>query len=222
MGALEAIRQLIRQGYRARPENLAGMALQAAELLGVTTLVIYVVDHQQRELLPLSSTRSPAGPAIAIDGTLAGRAYSTIVPAPGTLDTGEHTLWVPLLDGSERMGVLHATASGPLDEQSVTDLTTVAAMIGELVVTGDLYSDTIERLRRREPMRLAAEMLRARLPPLTFATSRTVIAGILEPCYDVGGDAFDFAVNGDTAHLASSTPSGTAPPVACAPSSWPP
>jgi hypothetical protein len=29
-----------------------------------------------------------------------------------------------------------------------------------------------------------------------------LISGILEPCYDVGGDAFDYAVNGDTAHLA--------------------
>ncbi|MFJ1540934.1 hypothetical protein ACIODS_20540 [Micromonospora chalcea] len=29
-----------------------------------------------------------------------------------------------------------------------------------------------------------------------------IISGILEPCYDVGGDAFDYAVNGDIAHLA--------------------
>jgi serine phosphatase RsbU (regulator of sigma subunit) len=78
----------------------------------------------------------------------------------------------------------------------------VGQLMGEMVVTCDLYSDVVERVRRREPMRLAAEMLRAQLPPLTFATGRTVVAGILEPCYDVGGDAFDYAVNGDTAHLA--------------------
>src|SRR3954465_14504947 len=51
-------------------------------------------------------------------------------------------------------------------------------------------------------MQLAAEMLRAQLPPLTFSTGHLVISGILEPCYDVGGDAFDYAVNGDIAHLA--------------------
>ncbi|SCG62407.1 Stage II sporulation protein E (SpoIIE) [Micromonospora halophytica] len=51
-------------------------------------------------------------------------------------------------------------------------------------------------------MRLAAEMLRAQLPPLTFSTGSMTISGILEPSYDVGGDAFDYAVNGDTAHLA--------------------
>jgi serine phosphatase RsbU (regulator of sigma subunit) len=28
------------------------------------------------------------------------------------------------------------------------------------------------------------------------------VAGILEPAYDVGGDAFDYAINGDVAHIA--------------------
>jgi serine phosphatase RsbU (regulator of sigma subunit) len=78
----------------------------------------------------------------------------------------------------------------------------VASLLAELVVTRSLYSDTIERLRRREPMQLAAEMLRAQLPPLTFSTGHLMISGVLEPCYDVGGDAFDYAVNGDVAHLA--------------------
>jgi stage II sporulation SpoE-like protein len=202
VSALDAVRQLIRQGYRARAEDLADMVMQAAPLLGVTAMVIYVVDHQQRELMPLAGERSPVSRPMPIDGTLAGRAYRTLVPVASQQDTAGQEVWVPLLDGSERMGVLQVFADEPLTEQAVADCATVAALVGELVVTCDLYSDTIERLRRREPMRLAAEMLRAQLPPLTFATSRTVIAGILEPCYDVGGDAFDYAVNGDTAHLA--------------------
>ena len=175
------------------------MAMQAAGLLGVTEVVIYVVDHRQRELFPLPG--SPEREPVAITGTLAGRAYATISPATGDA-TGGCVLWLPLLDGSERIGVLEVLAPGPFSEQAVDDCRLVAGLLGELVVTCDLYSDTIEKVRRREPMQLAAEMLRAQLPPLTFATSRTVIAGILEPCYDVGGDAFDYAVNGDTAHLA--------------------
>ncbi|MET0418119.1 MAG: PP2C family protein-serine/threonine phosphatase [Actinoplanes sp.] len=199
---LDAVRQLIRQGYRARPEDLADMVMQVAPLLGVTAMVIYVVDHRQRELLPLLGGQSPASRPTPVDGTLAGRAYSTLTPVRGAHDAAGQVVWVPLLDGSERMGVLQVTAERPLTDQAVADYATVAALVGELVVTCDLYSDTIERRRRREPMQLAAEMLRAQLPPLTFATSRTLIAGILEPCYDVGGDAFDYAVNGDTAHLA--------------------
>ncbi|GAA2514543.1 PP2C family protein-serine/threonine phosphatase [Winogradskya humida] len=202
MSTLAALRQLIRQGYQARPEDLSAMAMQAAGLLGVTALVIYVVDHRQRGLLPLPGDREPQPEPVAVDGTVAGRAYTTGRPQVVEVDHGGHVVWIPLLDGSERMGVLQVVTGGPLDEQAVDDYATVAALVGELVVTCDLYSDTIERLRRREPMRLAAEMLRAQLPPLTFATSRVVIAGILEPCYDVGGDAFDYAVNEDTAHLA--------------------
>jgi serine/threonine protein phosphatase PrpC len=37
--------------------------------------------------------------------------------------------------------------------------------------------------------------------PLVFATDRLVVAGMLEPCYDNGGDALDYAVNDDVLHV---------------------
>jgi serine phosphatase RsbU (regulator of sigma subunit) len=43
---------------------------------------------------------------------------------------------------------------------------------------------------------------------LTFVTPRVVIAGLLEPAYEVAGDAFDYALNGDIAHLAVLDPVG--------------
>ncbi len=111
-------------------------------------------------------------------------------------------MWVPLLNGAERMGVLEVVSDAPLSDQAADDCVTVASLLAELVITRGSYSDTVERVRRREPMQLAAEMLRAQLPPLSFSTGHLMISGILEPSYDVGGDAFDYAVNGDTAHLA--------------------
>jgi serine phosphatase RsbU (regulator of sigma subunit) len=98
--------------------------------------------------------------------------------------------------------VLEVHCDASQAREAVDDYAAVASLLAELIVTRSLYSDTIERIRRREPMRLAAEMLRAQLPPLTFSTVHLTISGILEPCYDVGGDAFDYAVNGDVAHLA--------------------
>ncbi|MBB4693423.1 PP2C family protein-serine/threonine phosphatase [Paractinoplanes abujensis] len=100
------------------------------------------------------------------------------------------------------MGVLEVVSEAPLDDGAVEDCSAVASLLAELVVTRGHYSDTIERNRRLQPMQLAAEILRAQLPPLTFSTGHLLISGILEPCHDVGGDAFDYAVNGDTAHLA--------------------
>ena len=51
-------------------------------------------------------------------------------------------------------------------------------------------------------MQLAAEIIWNQLPPLTFAVDGTMVTAVLEPCYDVGGDAFDYAANGDILHVA--------------------
>jgi serine phosphatase RsbU (regulator of sigma subunit) len=78
----------------------------------------------------------------------------------------------------------------------------VAALLAEIVVTRWLYGDAFERVRRRLPMQMAAEIIWNQLPPLTFATDDAAVSAILEPCYDVGGDAFDYAINGDILHVA--------------------
>jgi serine phosphatase RsbU (regulator of sigma subunit) len=40
------------------------------------------------------------------------------------------------------------------------------------------------------------------LPPLTYSGRNVTISGVLEPAYDIAGDTFDYALNGDTTHLA--------------------
>jgi serine phosphatase RsbU (regulator of sigma subunit) len=51
-------------------------------------------------------------------------------------------------------------------------------------------------------MDLAAEMQWSLLPPLSFTLAGASLAGLLEPAYEVGGDCFDYAVNGDLLDLA--------------------
>jgi serine phosphatase RsbU (regulator of sigma subunit) len=51
-------------------------------------------------------------------------------------------------------------------------------------------------------MGVPAEMLWRQLPPLTFATDRFVVTAQLEPWHEVGGDAFDYSIDGDTLRLA--------------------
>jgi hypothetical protein len=77
-----------------------------------------------------------------------------------------------------------------------------AHLIAELYVSNSQYTDHYEWFRRQEPMALPAEMQHDLLPPLTFGTDRLVISGLLAPAYEVGGDAFDYALNGNIAHLA--------------------
>ncbi|MBO4206887.1 SpoIIE family protein phosphatase [Micromonospora echinofusca] len=201
MGERDALHGLLRQSHHARPEDLPGMARWAARQLGADDMVLYLVDHEQRQLLPLPGPDAPRRESLAIEGTLAGRAFSMMRPFGGPVDDGAR-LWLPLVNGLERMGVAEVVASAALADSSVAAFEAVASLLAELVITRSHYSDTIEQVRRQAPMRLAAEMLRAQLPPLTFSTGNMIISGILEPCYDVGGDAFDYAVNGEVAHLA--------------------
>lgn len=198
----EALRQLLRQSHHARPEDLPAMAMRAARLVGAGTAVIYLVDHQQRELIPLPGGSAPPRTPFGIDGTLGGRAFSLVTTCVSEAESDAPRLWVPLLDGAERLGVLEVVFADRIGEHAADDCMLVASLLAELVVTRSLYSDTIERMRRRQPMQLAAEVLRSQLPPLTYSTGHLIISGVLEPTYDVGGDAFDYAVNGDTAHLA--------------------
>ncbi|WP_327004298.1 serine/threonine-protein phosphatase [Dactylosporangium sp. NBC_01737] len=92
--------------------------------------------------------------------------------------------------------------TAPLSAAVVEELRELAAVLAEILVVRQRSSDALERTRRRLPMQIAAEIIWNLLPPLTFATGDAAVSGILEPCYDVGGDAFDYTLNGDVLHVA--------------------
>jgi serine phosphatase RsbU (regulator of sigma subunit) len=81
-------------------------------------------------------------------------------------------------------------------------LTWVASMLGHLIASMGEYGDELERPRRNRPLSPSAELIWQQLPPLTAATDAFVLAGMLEPSYDVGGDAFDYALSERTVSLA--------------------
>jgi serine phosphatase RsbU (regulator of sigma subunit) len=74
--------------------------------------------------------------------------------------------------------------------------------VAELVRSRNLYGDALMRARRRKEMSLAAEIQWDLLPPQTFSDGRITVAGVLEPAYEIAGDSFDYARNGDTLHFA--------------------
>src|SRR5947199_97588 len=90
--------------------------------------------------------------------------------------------------------------SGPEDLAALA--MAVAPAIAQLVSTRRFYGDAVEHSRRTLPMQVPTEIVWGLLPPLTYAAGPVVVSGILEPCYEVGGDVFDYAVNATTTHLA--------------------
>jgi serine phosphatase RsbU (regulator of sigma subunit) len=191
---------LLRASHLLAPDELAATVAAQARRMGVWETVLYLADYEQVTLLPLPGAGVPERQELPIEGTMAGRAFRRVEVVHSTApDT--HRLWVPLQDGIERLGVaeldLPAEPSADLEDAIHAFVTLVA----ELIVTNDAYSDVFARLRRRKTLSLAAEMQWELLPPLTFGTERVVITGGLEPAYDIGGDSFDYALNGSMADL---------------------
>src|SRR3954471_8321349 len=192
---------LLRASHLLAPDDLASMVAAHARSLGARETVLYLADYEQVTLLPLPGAGVPQRQELAIEATMAGLAFRRVEVVTSSVTGGSYRLWVPLLDGVERLGVVEVVLPAEPDAELQEDFRALISLVAELVVTKDAYGDVLTRLRRRRTFGLAAEIQWELLPPLTFGTERIAITGGLEPAYDIGGDSFDYAVNGDTADL---------------------
>ncbi|KOX05583.1 PP2C family protein-serine/threonine phosphatase [Micromonospora profundi] len=190
----EAARWLQLNAPRGGPDELSLLVTRAAPAIGATEVVIYLADYTQSSLVPLLGA-GLVRDELTIETTLAGRAFTSL-DVQRAAETPDR-LWVPLLLGCERLGVLEVVSPDAGDAAMDVPAWELAVNIAQVLVNRRLYGDVVERMRRRLPMQVAAEIVWGLLPPLTFATDELVITAILEPCYDVGGDIFDYALNGD-------------------------
>jgi hypothetical protein len=199
--AAREVIDLLRASHMAVPDDIPALILQHAESLGATDAALYLVDYEQRVLVPVPNQEGAARDEVVIDSTLAGRCYRTLDIQQTAGDDNGIRLWVPVLDGVERLGVLELgfTDDSQPDSGDVADF---AGLVAEVVISKQAYGDFFERVRRRRTMTVAAELAWRLLPPLTFGTDRLVISGVVAPAYELGGDSFDYAVDGDTAHIA--------------------
>jgi serine phosphatase RsbU (regulator of sigma subunit) len=210
---LAAMRQLLHASNVARADDLPAIVRAAGCEFGATVAVVYVVDYDQVHLLPLleadpqveEKLLASRGP-LPVEGSVAGRCFTDVmvVGSVGAVDAGPgFSVWAPVLDGTDRLGVLELVFDDEvqIDDALVTDVGLLASLVAELVMSRTLIGDFVERARRRLPMLLEAELQWKLLPPLTFASPDVSIAGVLAPTNEVAGDSFDYAVNGDIAHL---------------------
>ena len=195
----ELLEDLLEISHTMPPDNVAGVVAERAAREGLRDLDVYLVDYEQVYLVPLPRPGGTAEP-VAIDSTLAGRAFIATSPVSTPVEGGER-IWLPLLDGAERLGVLCVTVP-EVDADYLRLSAAVASVAALLVVSKNSYTDVQEKSRRTQVPNLAAELQLQLLPPLTLTHPQIAIAGVLENAYETGGDAFDYAVNGRTAHFA--------------------
>ncbi|MDQ0380345.1 PP2C family protein-serine/threonine phosphatase [Amycolatopsis thermophila] len=194
---LGALVRLLEGAVLSPPERLPALVTAAGGVLGVAPAV-YLVDYDQRRLHPMGG-----GEALDIDNTLAGRAFREVRVLPAETP-GRPRLWVPLLDGVERLGVLEVEVDDPAelyDPGLRTQCRWLASLLGHLVTAVDGYGDAFDRVRIRTSRTLGAELIWALLPPLTAGVDNLVVTGVVEPSERASGDAFDYALSETTADL---------------------
>ncbi|MBW3556562.1 MAG: serine/threonine-protein phosphatase [Actinobacteria bacterium] len=191
---------LLDASHHLHPDDLPALLASELAKLDGRDAVIYLVDLDQRGLVPLPGGPVSDPPVLSVDGTLPGLSFRSVTQVTSE-EQGGRRLWLPLLDGGERVGLLAVTVPDE-DPARVAGFEKVAALVAQLVVTKSQYGDTLVLARRKRDVNLAAELRWSLLPPLTCSADTVTIAGMLEPAYEIAGDAFDYSVTGDTVHLA--------------------
>lgn len=184
--------QVSRALREAPPDQLAEATDRALrQVFGAVRTEVFLADYRFTGLCPLLVPGRAPGPAGV------RRCFSSQQPVLETSEDGGCLLHLPLSVWGERLGVLlvelpSVPSTGTLDA--------VRDVAGELAVAlraADRETDRYRRARRRERLSMAAEMQWDLLPGRSVRHGDVLLAGQLEPAYTVGGDHFDWSVDGD-------------------------
>jgi sigma-B regulation protein RsbU (phosphoserine phosphatase) len=197
---LDAYSDVLDRSHLFQPDELADAVAAAVSRLDID-ITIYLVDDEQRELHPVPQRHRAVTEAIGLDGSVPGRAFCLVQTMPAANSSG---WWIPIINGTDRLGVIELTFADGVDIHD--DVTrqrceTMAGLIGHLITVTAPKGDFLYQVRRSRPMSTGAELLSQMLPPLTASCERLALSAILEPCYDVGGDGFDYAIDGPLARM---------------------
>lgn len=185
----------LRAAQEADPAGVPDVVLKAAGEVKATDVVVYLVDFAQSTLEPMPDRRTHADLPKSEDvaTTMAGRAFVDQCATTAERPDGVR-VWVPILEGSDRTGVLALTV--PAASAAVLSACEELGLFtGYLIATQARATDLYNLRRRRRSLSLAASMQWDLLPPLVLKTRRLSVACLLEPAYEVGGDSFDYALN---------------------------
>jgi hypothetical protein len=114
MGDAErAVDALLEDAHLAAPDQIAALVTRHAAALGADDALVYLVDLQQRVLVPFFDSGGPGVgrtvEPLGVDATLPGRAFQHVEVLTQDAADGRIRVWLPLLDGVERLGVLGMT-----------------------------------------------------------------------------------------------------------------
>ncbi|MFH8573018.1 PP2C family protein-serine/threonine phosphatase [Streptomyces sp. NPDC017993] len=191
---------LLDRAHEMPPQLIAPLVAEEVARVGGRDLSILLQDYEQMLLVPLPGRGLTVGNSEPVEDSPAGEAFlsrrTVEVPQDGSV-----RMYLPLLDGSDQVGAMAVTLES-VDDDDRRLLRRLAGLVADMIVTKDAYTDLFFQARRSAPMSVAAEIQWSLLPPLSMIVPQVEVAGILEPAYQVAGDSFDYALNGDILHVA--------------------
>ena len=159
----QLLQALLAATHLVVPDDVPALIDQHGQQLGAASTVIYLADRDQHVFVPLSAAETASVEEAAIDRTLAGRSYR-LLEVLHTLDAEDNrTVWVPVINGTERLGVLRFIFAAKADADEEL-LRAFSGLVAELVLTKSAYGDFFELARQRRPTSVAAELLWQLLP----------------------------------------------------------
>ncbi|MFI5679007.1 PP2C family protein-serine/threonine phosphatase [Streptomyces cellulosae] len=191
---------LLDRAHEMPPALIAPLIAEEVARVGGRKVSVLLQDYAQEVLVALPGSGLHVGEPEVIGGSPAGEAFLRMVPVEVPQADGVR-MYLPLLDGSDEVGVLALTLD-TVDDDDRRLLRRLAGLVADMLVTKHAYTDRFFQARRREPMSVAAEIQWSLLPPLTMSVPQVTVSGILEPAYDIAGDSFDYALNDDILHAA--------------------
>ncbi|MER7335317.1 MULTISPECIES: PP2C family protein-serine/threonine phosphatase [unclassified Micromonospora] len=194
---VEAPGQVSRALRAAPPDRVVEAADRAIRAgFGASRTDVFIADYRISGLWPVLDPELPDGGFLACR-SMAQRCFSSQQPVTDADDEGRCRLYLPLSVWGERLGVLLVELPAPLGSDTVDRVADIAGELAVVLRAADRETDRYRRVRRRERLSMAAEMQWELLPGRSVSHGAFELAGQLEPAYTVGGDHFDWSVDGD-------------------------
>ncbi|MEU8187134.1 PP2C family protein-serine/threonine phosphatase [Micromonospora carbonacea] len=200
------VSRALREAPPDRLAEAADRAIRAA--LGASRTDVFVADYRISGLWPVLDPDLPDAGFLACHG-VAQRCFSSQQPVLDSGDDGRCRVYLPLTVWGERLGVLLVELPAAPAASTVEAARDIAGELALALRAADRGTDRYRRVRRRERLSMAAEMQWDLLPGRSVTHGAFLLAGQLEPAYTVGGDHFDWSVDGDRLALTVLNGAGT-------------
>jgi hypothetical protein len=197
-GVYAQVAALLHESRRSPPDEVVSFIASRLGGFGMSDLSVYVSDYEQRRLVPIVGSTGTA--PIDMDSSTGGTSFTTASQVEEQSGPGTR-VWSVVVDGAARLGVMAVTVAS-VDSEARALADSLAGVVAALLVTRGQCTDVYTTLQRSQEFSLAAEMQWDLLPPLSLDSGRVSVAGLIQPAYEVGGDSFDYAVNGEALHFA--------------------